>query len=219
MAGERTFRGKTPDERRAERRGKLLEAALDLMASGGWRTATMTAICQRAGLTERYFYESFRDRDALYVELIYDLAADVQRAVLDAAAVDAPDARTRLRAVVEQVLGVFAADPRRGYVAFLEGLDSPTLQHRRRDSLLGFERLVRDQAPAVFGENAPTGLAIELGAASLVGAAGELLTRRLNGTLTVTDEQLADHLVELAEGWLTISTASVAATAEPLPRP
>lgn len=206
MVVERTFRGKTLDERRAERRRKLLDAALDLVAGGGWSAATMTAICQRAGLTERYFYESFRDRESLYAELLDEVNADIEQAVLDAAAVEAPDARTRMRNVVERVLGVFAADPRRGYVSFLEGLDSAALQHRRRDALLGFERLVRDQAPTVFGANAPTGLAIELGAASLVGAAGELLSRRLNGSLDVTDEQLAGHLVELAEGWLTITT-------------
>ncbi len=204
MAVERTFRGKTPDERRAERRARLLDAALDLIAGGGWGAATMTAICQRAGLTERYFYESFRDRESLYVELLDGLNADIERAVLDAAAVEAPDARARMRIVVERVLGVFAADPRRGYVGFLEGLDSAALQHRRREALLGFERLVREQAPRVFGPGAPTGLTIELGAASLVGATGELLARRLDGTLTATDEQLAEHLVELAEGWLTM---------------
>lgn len=204
MTVERTFRGKGPDERRAERRGKLLDAALELISTVGWKGATMTAICQQAGLTERYFYESFRDREALYTVLLDELTVQIERAVIEAAAVHAPDARTRMRTVVDRVLTVFAVDPRRGYVAFLEGLDSEALQHRRRDALLGFERLVRAQAPAVFGANAPTGLAIELGAASLVGAAGELLSRRLGGTLTATDDQIADHMVQLAEGWLMV---------------
>lgn len=208
MVVERTFRGKTPDERRAERRAKLRDAALDLIADGGWSAATMTAICQRAGLTERYFYESFRDRETLYVSLLDELNADVERAVLEAAAIDAADARTRMRTVVDRVLAVFAADPRRGYVAFLEGLDSPRLQRRRREALLGFERLIRDQAPIVFGASAPDGLAIELGAASLVGAAGELLSRRLGGTLTATDDQIAAHLVALAEGWLLVESGA-----------
>lgn len=214
MAVERTFRGKGPDERRAERRGKLLDAALELIATVGWRGATMTAICQQAGLTERYFYESFRDRESLYTVLLDELTVQIERAVIEAATVDAPDARTRMRTVVERVLAVFAVDPRRGYVAFLEGLDSEALQHRRRDALLGFERLVRAQAPTVFGANAPTGLSIEMGAASLVGAAGELLSRRLDGTLVATDEQLAAHLVELAEGWLSIAAAPQAPAAD-----
>ena len=44
---------------RAAARG-LIEAALDVVGARGLAGLTMTAVCARARLTERYFYESFR---------------------------------------------------------------------------------------------------------------------------------------------------------------
>ncbi len=40
----------------------------------------MTAICAEAKLTERYFYESFRDRDDLLVQVIEGIAAEIAEA-------------------------------------------------------------------------------------------------------------------------------------------
>ena len=84
MPTERTFRGRSAQERRDERRRRLLDAGLDLIGTDGWVSATMTAICGRAGLTERYFYESFSDREALYLALIDEIAHDTETAVVSA---------------------------------------------------------------------------------------------------------------------------------------
>ena len=59
----RPYRGVEAAERLAERRRRFLEAGLDLL--GGPRPAELTVrgICSQAGLTPRYFYESFTDKD------------------------------------------------------------------------------------------------------------------------------------------------------------
>ncbi|HET6290833.1 MAG TPA: TetR family transcriptional regulator, partial [Amycolatopsis sp.] len=65
MTASRRYSGKTADERRAERRLALLGAALDIWQEQGWAAVTMRGVCARANLTDRYFYESFANRDVL----------------------------------------------------------------------------------------------------------------------------------------------------------
>lgn len=198
-SSERTFRGQTAQQRRDERRGKLLDAALDLIGTDGWSAATMTAICARAGLTERYFYESFKSRDALYLALIDGLGEETERAVLDALAATAQnDDAVRLRAVVEAFMAVLVDDPRRGRVALLEGLDSEVLQRRRRDIVRGLERLVREHGEAFRGGPVADLRSLEIDAVLLAGAASELISRRLDGSLDVTDAEVADRITALA---------------------
>ncbi len=55
----RRYGDRTADERRAERRVQLMQAALSVYGATGFKTASVKAVCMRAGLTERYFYESF----------------------------------------------------------------------------------------------------------------------------------------------------------------
>ncbi len=194
---ERSFRGRSAQERRDERRRRLLDAGLDLIGTGGWASATMTAICARAKLTERYFYESFTDREALYLALIDDIARDTETAILGALDEDGTPAQ-RLSAATRAVVESLVADPRRGRVALLEGLGSTALQERRREIIRGFERLVGDHSAAVFAASeAPRDVDLVL----LGGAVSELVSRRLDGTLEATDDELVERIVALAE-WI-----------------
>ena len=58
----RTYGGVTAGQRRATRRAALIEAALDLFAEEGARAVSKRAVCARARLNDRYFYEHFTDR-------------------------------------------------------------------------------------------------------------------------------------------------------------
>lgn len=197
----RTFRGLTAEERRAARRDALVDAALDLIAEEGWGRATMTAICARAGLTERYFYESFRNRDALFLDLVQATVDRIGAAVAAAAADRTATPAARVRSIVDAVLHALLDDPRIGRVALLEGVEQPELHRVRRAALQRFESLLQRHATELLGPDARTGPAAALTAASLVGATLELLTRRLDGTLPADDEALAAHLVGLAAAW------------------
>jgi AcrR family transcriptional regulator len=76
------------DERRAERRSNLKEACLDLIGEAGVVPITAEGVSGRAGLTKRYFYESFSDRDALLYEVMDEFFTDARTAMLDARASD-----------------------------------------------------------------------------------------------------------------------------------
>lgn len=68
---KRTYGGLSEAERIVERRERFLEAGLELFGTVGLRGATVRALCKSAGLTERYFYESFADTEALFCA-VYD---------------------------------------------------------------------------------------------------------------------------------------------------
>ncbi len=72
MASENTERrrygGASFEDRQSDRREKLIRAAIDVFGRWGREGATVAAICAEAGLTARYFYESFPNRDALFLE-------------------------------------------------------------------------------------------------------------------------------------------------------
>lgn len=63
----RSYRGVSPEQRRAERRAKLIAAAIAVYGERGYRQATVKAVCESAGLTERYFYESFENSEQLLI--------------------------------------------------------------------------------------------------------------------------------------------------------
>jgi AcrR family transcriptional regulator len=65
MARERHYGGHSTEQRRLARRERLIEAAIRVYGEVGYRNATVKAVCEAAGLTERYFYESFANSEAL----------------------------------------------------------------------------------------------------------------------------------------------------------
>ena len=75
-------------------------------------------MCRESGLTERYFYESFSDRDE-FVRAIYD---DVCRRAMSALL----HAETP-RDAVEQFVALMVDDPARGRVLLLAPASEPVL--------------------------------------------------------------------------------------------
>lgn len=67
VARNRRYGGVSLDARRADRRDRLIRAAVAVSARTGHESASVAAICAEAGLTARYFYESFPNRDALFL--------------------------------------------------------------------------------------------------------------------------------------------------------
>ena len=57
--------------RLAVRRDNLISAGVQLLGGDGGPALTVRAVCRKASLTERYFYEGFSDRDE-FVRAVYD---------------------------------------------------------------------------------------------------------------------------------------------------
>ncbi len=55
----RRYAGRDQATRRRARREQLMSAGLDLFAARGYTRVSVKQVCDAAGLTQRYFYESF----------------------------------------------------------------------------------------------------------------------------------------------------------------
>jgi AcrR family transcriptional regulator len=194
----RTYRGEASEERRSRRRAQLLEAGLQLLGTEGWLATTVTAICERARLTPRYFYESFADRDELLVAIFDGVIAEVTREVM---ATNPAGAEETLRATMRAFAEVVTDDPRKGRALFLEALGSEALWRRRIEGMHWFAERLADQVRA--GRRLRKDEARRLMTASLIAAGGLIetmiawLDRGLNST---ADELIEDYTRSCAAG-------------------
>lgn len=188
----RTWAGTTLADRQAARRERLLDVGLDLLGTGGSAAVTVRSVCRQAGLTDRYFYESFADREALLLA-VFDRVAQEAGTALVAAVAAAPDDLTRrARAAVDAFLQVIVDDPRRGRILLLEPLTDPTLGMRGVALSPMFTELVR----AELGRRGSAAGA-QLTATALIGALANLFVRWLDGSLDVSRRRLRDYCVRL----------------------
>jgi AcrR family transcriptional regulator len=189
------YGGVIASERQAARRAKLLEAALDLLGGDGWQATTVRAICARARLTPRYFYESFADRDELLLALFDELVAEAAEAVLEAVASAEDDARAKARAAIGAFIELVTDDPRKARVLFIEALGSEPLARRRFETVRMFARLVAAQGREFYGIEG--GSLVDTTALMLVGGLAETLLSWLDGKLRITREQLIENCTDL----------------------
>ncbi len=205
-------------QRRAGRRARLLEAALELLGTEGWQAATVRAICAGARLTPRYFYESFADRDELLLALFDEIAQEGAAAVPDAVSRAPGDARAKAHAAITAFVGLVTDDPRKARVLFVEATGSAPLVSRRLETLRMFARLVASQAREFYDMSAVADPLVEESALMLAGGFAEILLGWLDGVLHVTREQLIDDCTDLfvttGEGAVRLVQARAAAASE-----
>lgn len=184
---QRVYGGVSADERREQRRATLIEAGLQLFGTEGYPNVPVKRICDEAGLTQRYFYESFADREAL-LDAVYRAVVDVLRdATADAAMAHLaripevmagePVPEEHIPGLARTAFGAFletlTADPRRARVILIEVVGiSPALESLRIGAIHGWADLIlgfaaRPDRPATDHD--------KLAAIGLVGAITQLL--------------------------------------------
>jgi len=116
----RVYGGIEANLREEDRRKKLIEAGLEAFGTKGYSKTNIKTICQLAGLTERYFYESFRHKEDLlcvvYRELIEEGQRDSMAALDDKKGIPLETASQALRTFYQR----FQQDPRRAQIQLFE---------------------------------------------------------------------------------------------------
>src|ERR1700748_748723 len=102
--GKRNFRGVSPEDRKAERRKRLVEAGLEAFGVHGFLGVGVREICALAKLTERYFYESFENREAFFAAVYSEAAHRIREAIAAAHARARPEPTEFARAGLEATL-------------------------------------------------------------------------------------------------------------------
>ncbi|WP_280367825.1 TetR/AcrR family transcriptional regulator [Nocardia wallacei] len=198
---DRTYGGVGARERRERRRAALLDAALDLLAEGGAGAVTKRAVCARARLNDRYFYELFADRDTLLEALAEDVTSRGIHAVVAATLAAGPDIDVQIRAAAAAALDFLAADPRRN--ALLLANSTEVLQRAR----VRTQHSIADAMAAVAREllitPAPVPRDIDLTAYVLVSGTLELVGAWLRGEFRTDRAHLVDVIADLLTAGVT----------------
>jgi AcrR family transcriptional regulator len=190
----RPYRGVGPADRQAQRRARLLAAGLAILGSGSDPDVlTVRGVCRQAGVTARYFYESFTDKDefvgAVFDWVVADLAATTQ------AAVAAVPLAEQTAAAMSNIVRAILDDPRVGRLLFSAELADPVLVRKRAESSALFATL--------YGQHLGNALRlnedgrIKATAHFVVGGVGQTLSAWLSGAISLTPERLVDRLAAL----------------------
>ncbi len=205
-AATRSYGGVTAEQRRAIRRAALIEAALDLFAEDGARAVSKRAVCARARLNDRYFYEHFADSDALLGAITRDLTAEGLEAVNAATRSVASDIRVQVRATANAALAFLTADPRRGQL-LLRSHTSEVLQRARVDSTRAISTAMSAMLRQPLGASTASQLDTDMAAFALVSGAMEVIAGWLRGDFDTTREHVADIVAGLLLATADVSTA------------
>jgi len=196
-APQRTYGGVSADERIAARRAKLLEAGLELFGTRGFATTGVKDICRQAGVTDRYFYESFNDGRALFLAVFDRLTDELFQAVATAVVGAGDDPERQLRTAIGTFVDALAADSRKPRVLFMEAAAAgPDAAAHMRTTLRRFAALVA----ATARQHVPPGTSeedVQLVALSLVGLLERAITEREDGALDMPVDVLVDRTVAM----------------------
>jgi AcrR family transcriptional regulator len=158
-------------------------AGVQLLGDESGPAVTVRAVCRAAGLTERYFYESFADRDE-FVRAVYDDVCARAMSTLRSA--------TTPREAVEQFVALMVDDPVRGRVLLLAPEVEPVLVRSGAEWMPSFIELLQRKLTRIVDPAVQT-----MVATSLIGGLTALFTAYLDGRLAATREQFIDFCVDM----------------------
>jgi AcrR family transcriptional regulator len=201
-----TRTGDRPQEN-AGTRQRLLGAAREVIEQGGYRSASVVSIAERAGVATGTLYRHFASKEDLFVDVFRAVCGHEERAVREAADALGPAAGARER--LATVLMTFARralrNPRLAWALIAEpvdpAVDAERLAYRARYAALIAAHLT---AGIKAGQLPPQD--VELTAAALVGGCGEALV----GPLSRPSDHPADRDA-LVEGLRTFAIRAIGA--------
>lgn len=209
----RRYGGQSAEERRNQRRGLLVNAGRELLRSEGLAQVTVTGVCAKAGLTDRYFYESFTNRAAFLDTLFESATAERAARVFAQASLAGDDIQVRLRIVVDGTIQSLLDDFHHADLKSASA-DETLLRHRAT-----LTRMAADYSTAyahtILGPGVRDSPDFRMGALFVVAGAAELVIAWLTGALDMS----RDHLIDKCARMITIAGTGFVAEMKPLASP
>jgi len=160
-------------------RERLLASARELIEEGGYASASVAAIAERAGVAAGTVYRHFASKAELFLDVFRDVCAGEQRAMVAAADDAGPGAIDRLEAVLTTFARRALHNRRLAWALLAEPVDplvdAERLAYRQRYAAL----VARELHAAIDARELPAQDA-EFTAAALVGGCGEALVGPLS---------------------------------------
>ncbi|KRG75724.1 AcrR family transcriptional regulator [Stenotrophomonas chelatiphaga] len=161
------------EERMAGARERILLAARELVAAGGYRNAPVTAVAAQAGVSTGLIYRHFPSKAELFVEVL-SAAVEHEVEILEGIAAGSEPAPQRLRLAITAFVRRALAGPGLAHAFIVEPVDpeveAERMRGRRRFGDV-FRRLVEDG----IASGAFPAQDVDVTAACIVGAFTEAL--------------------------------------------
>jgi AcrR family transcriptional regulator len=188
----RPFRGVSADERRALRRAALLDAGLEEIGEVGLAGLRMNTVCKRAGLTQRYFYEHFANRDELLTAVFDGVINDLIAQTIVAVQSYGPDIFERASAGLALFYDTIVSDPRKARL-YAESVGNAAIAERKRDAVRRYADFVSEQVDAVVGKmNSRTRSRLTMAVLVLVGGQADAAAALAGGSVTISRSDYID---------------------------
>lgn len=196
----RVYATKTAQERRDERRARLQSAGLELFGTRGFRNTTIEALCAKASVSTRNFYEEFGSREALVITLHDEINAQASQAVIATLAeIPGDEIPTRVRAAVGAYLSVMTSDRRWARIALVESVGTSTeAEAHRRTAIDRFVALIETEANRLVEAGLAERRDYHLTAVALAGALNGLVnTWTANANWSATVPKIIDEATRM----------------------
>lgn len=201
----RPYGGRSADERVAERRAKLIASATRLLAEGGLSAATVRNIADQAGVSRRFFYESFSDLDALLDAIYQHVLAECTTAVVEAATAAAETGGDFARETITAFVRIVDRNPALFRAGLVEAVQAPALRPRMQAATDLFVNLAADQAKTAYNLPDEMDELVLFGSRMLVAGSVETITAWVDNRLDISADRLidlmSDHYRVITTDW------------------
>ncbi len=161
------------EERLAGARGRILLAARELVAGGGYRSASVTAVAAQAGVSTGLIYRHFPSKAELFVEVL-NAAVEREAGILEAIAATEATASERLAQAITTFVHRALAGPGLAHAFIAEPVD-PEVEAERIRGRRRFGAVFRGLVVQGMAEGAFPAQDADVTAACVVGAFTEAL--------------------------------------------
>lgn len=165
------------EQRRAERRQRLLTAALGRFTTVGYRQTKIVELCADAGVSTRNFYEEFTGKEQVLLtlhDLINSAALDRVRTALDT--LDSDDVVTRITVLLDAFVASVTSDPRLPRLNYVEAVGvSEELERQHQVWVARWADFIESEARRAAAHGVAPDRDYRLTAIGLVGAITGLL--------------------------------------------
>lgn len=174
----RKYRGASAAERRSARREQLVAAGVEVFGERGFHAATVREICQRASLTERYFYESFAGQAELFAAAYDSKLDELQALILESLKASPPGLRERATAGLTVFFETMQNDQPMARILLMEIYGAQyDLQRLYERSIRRFSQMIQSVALPLDQASARPGYDPGLLATGLVGVCIQMAGR------------------------------------------
>ncbi|MFI8976987.1 TetR/AcrR family transcriptional regulator [Nocardia asteroides] len=193
----RSYGGQPAEDRVAERRRRLVAAGLDVIGTGGVAALGMRVVCRAAGLSQKFFYESFPNVEALLYAVYAAALEQMETAVAQ------PMSSGDLRGGFTAAAVLMERDPRICRILLVEPFADADLRRHVRETSPRFATLLGH--PAAGSPDDPL---VRMRYSAVFGALISLFVEWTEGNLGTDREAFVDHVTAVVGQLLALPAES-----------